>query len=252
MAVQADFPCPTRPRSALSYRLRGAAASPQRARVLSALAERRVAAASPTKNSLARSRPRNPFIEYDVREKRLKEERSWLQEDEAYLRERQEDLRHGSRMKNMAQRADSAGDLYEKRMYYGPHSMRLRNTRRSRSGAIARENQGSSLGSPTDRACERGGQPPSRAAGGGAAAARKLNSGSKGAACAGINGADLQAALSMRRLRQELLESCCTEVQEAWGFAKPVVEETRRQHGTILNGIRSLYRAATTVREEPI
>lgn len=81
------------------------------------------------KAGAAAARARNPFIEYEDREKRLAQERQWLQEDSVYLDERKEDLRHGAKMRQLATRCSTDEELYENRMFWGPYSVRMRATK---------------------------------------------------------------------------------------------------------------------------
>lgn len=83
----------------------------------------------------AAARARNPFIEYDVREKRLIRERKWLQEDSTYLAGRKEELRHSTMLKNLNIESESKQDLYEKRTYYGPYSVKLKSQKQRAASA---------------------------------------------------------------------------------------------------------------------
>mmetsp|Transcript_55702 Transcript_55702/g.155238 ORF Transcript_55702/g.155238 Transcript_55702/m.155238 type:complete len:407 (-) Transcript_55702:99-1319(-) len=73
---------------------------------------------------------RNPFIDTQAREKRVLQERKWLEEDDLYMSERTEDLRHGTAMNLLVQRDTTVDDLFEKRVFYGPCSAHLRGQRR--------------------------------------------------------------------------------------------------------------------------
>jgi len=75
---------------------------------------------------------RNPFLEYEDKEVRSTRERKWLQDDSTYMLQRKEDLRHGTAMKNLDTRAASAQELYDKRIYYGPCSAKLRASKSTR------------------------------------------------------------------------------------------------------------------------
>mmetsp|Transcript_172314 Transcript_172314/g.419015 ORF Transcript_172314/g.419015 Transcript_172314/m.419015 type:complete len:270 (+) Transcript_172314:393-1202(+) len=78
---------------------------------------------------------RSPFVGYnDSREAWLMQERKWLREDEVYLLERKEDLRHTSLMKKLATTSASDQDLYEKRTFFGPHSVKLKAAKVSKGG----------------------------------------------------------------------------------------------------------------------
>eukprot|EP00930_Biecheleria_cincta_P040352 TRINITY_DN27652_c0_g1_i1.p1 TRINITY_DN27652_c0_g1~~TRINITY_DN27652_c0_g1_i1.p1 ORF type:complete len:360 (-),score=70.20 TRINITY_DN27652_c0_g1_i1:30-1109(-) len=97
------------------------------------------AAAATAVNSQAKraaaARARNPFIEYDVREKRLIRERKWLQEDSTYLFGRKEELRYSTLMKKHNIECESKQDLYEKRTYYGPYSVKLKSQKQRAASA---------------------------------------------------------------------------------------------------------------------
>eukprot|EP00913_Durusdinium_trenchii_P007912 g7422.t1 len=58
-------------------------------------------------------RPKNPFIEYDAREKRLNQERKWLQEASGFLEQRRNELRQSAKMKHLDLRSDTDDRLYE-------------------------------------------------------------------------------------------------------------------------------------------
>ncbi|CAE7221886.1 unnamed protein product [Symbiodinium natans] len=86
-------------------------------------------------------RDKNPFIEYDVREKRLNQERKWLQEDSHFLEQRREELRLGSLLNQLNIQNDPDDQLYENRTFYGPHSMAMKATKARRSHrALPRSN----------------------------------------------------------------------------------------------------------------
>ncbi|CAE7363757.1 hypothetical protein AK812_SmicGene25027 [Symbiodinium microadriaticum] len=72
------------------------------------------------------ARAKNPFIEYDVREKRLNQERKWLQEDSRFLEQRREELRLGALLNQLNIQNDPDDQLYENRTFYGPHSMAMK------------------------------------------------------------------------------------------------------------------------------
>jgi len=74
-------------------------------------------------------RAKNPFIEYDVREKRLNQERKWLQEDTRFMEQRREELRLGALMNQLNISNDTEDLLYENRTFYGPHSMAMKATK---------------------------------------------------------------------------------------------------------------------------
>lgn len=107
------------------------AASPPRRRGAASSA----AAGVSSQKRAAAARARNPFIEYDVREKRLIKERKWLQEDSTYLAGRTEELRYSTMLKNMNIESESKQDLYEKRTYYGPYSVKLKNQKQRAASA---------------------------------------------------------------------------------------------------------------------
>eukprot|EP00411_Alexandrium_monilatum_P087070 CAMPEP_0175718650 /NCGR_PEP_ID=MMETSP0097-20121207/44279_1 /TAXON_ID=311494 /ORGANISM="Alexandrium monilatum, Strain CCMP3105" /LENGTH=326 /DNA_ID=CAMNT_0017026251 /DNA_START=1 /DNA_END=978 /DNA_ORIENTATION=- len=69
---------------------------------------------------------KSPFVGCDSREASLAQERKWLREDELYLLERTEDLRHASVMKQLAERCASREDMYEKRIFFGPISLKIK------------------------------------------------------------------------------------------------------------------------------
>ncbi|CAE7222787.1 unnamed protein product [Symbiodinium sp. CCMP2592] len=78
------------------------------------------------------ARAKNPFIEYDVREKRLNQERKWLQEDSRFLEQRREELRLGALLNQLNLQNDPDDQLYENRTFYGPHSMAMKATKARR------------------------------------------------------------------------------------------------------------------------
>jgi len=78
------------------------------------------------------ARAKNPFIEYDVREKRLNQERKWLQEDSRFLEQRREELRLGALLNQLNIQNDPDDQLYENRTFYGPHSMAMKATKARR------------------------------------------------------------------------------------------------------------------------
>mmetsp|Transcript_84252 Transcript_84252/g.272681 ORF Transcript_84252/g.272681 Transcript_84252/m.272681 type:complete len:322 (-) Transcript_84252:52-1017(-) len=94
-------------------------------------------ASGPTSKAASRAR-RNPFIEWDSREMVLMQERTRLQEDEAYMLKRKEDLRRGAMQKALAQRCSSQMDLFEKRAFYGNYSVKLRAAQVARGGKDGR------------------------------------------------------------------------------------------------------------------
>ncbi|CAJ1441777.1 unnamed protein product [Effrenium voratum] len=77
-------------------------------------------------------RAKNPFIEYDAREKRLNQERKWLQEAPDHMEQRRTDLRLGALLRHLDVRDDSDERLYENRTFYGPHSMAMKARQRPR------------------------------------------------------------------------------------------------------------------------
>jgi hypothetical protein len=70
---------------------------------------------------------KNPFVEFETREKRLMQERQWLlEEDGLYMQEKKKDLRH-NRVQNYINRNVQDGDeLYEERVFNGPMSRFMR------------------------------------------------------------------------------------------------------------------------------
>lgn len=144
-------------------------------------------------HSAARDKARNPFIEYEDREKRLMRERRWLQEDSDYLEAKKEDLRHGTLLNHLSLQVDSQQDLYEKRIFYGPYSVKLKASQANRSfrGASGLQTSNSS---------------PS------------LNSNRKNKPDRAISPSDCRedrsAAQSMRWLAQELKNSCGPQTRQ--------------------------------------
>eukprot|EP00440_Ansanella_granifera_P051024 gb/GFBE01055305.1/.p1 GENE.gb/GFBE01055305.1/~~gb/GFBE01055305.1/.p1 ORF type:complete len:371 (+),score=54.92 gb/GFBE01055305.1/:1-1113(+) len=143
----------------------------------------------------AAARARNPFIEYDDREKRLSRERKWLQEDSTYLNGRKQELKHGTLMNHLNIASDSKQDLYDKRTFYGPYSMALKASKQ--------------------RAQSAGRQRPQSACPAEVGRHRPVKE-------------DRSAAVTMKKLAQELRNSCSRETQR--GFEKAVA----RSQGTFL------------------
>jgi len=80
-----------------------------------------------SKNSRARDkRGLNPFVEYKQKEKRLKFERRWLQEDPVYMTERTQGLRLNTVQTRLQRQSMSSSELYEDAVYFGNYSMGLR------------------------------------------------------------------------------------------------------------------------------
>lgn len=73
----------------------------------------------------AKSR-KNPFAAYDTREFWLVQEHRWVQDDEKFFLEKKEDLRVSSLLKKLASWDASEQDLYERRTFFGPHSVKLK------------------------------------------------------------------------------------------------------------------------------
>eukprot|EP00435_Cladocopium_sp_Y103_P062735 s54_g24.t1 len=80
------------------------------------------------------NRDKNPFIEYDAREKRLNQERKWLQEASGFMEQRRDELRFGALMNQLNIRSDGDDRLYENRTFYGPHSVAMKARQRARAG----------------------------------------------------------------------------------------------------------------------
>lgn len=74
---------------------------------------------------------RNPFIEHDTREKRLRTERRWLQEDESYLWGRTRSLQKEGVRTSLARELQPGDLMYEFAVYHGPIS-RATSTRKER------------------------------------------------------------------------------------------------------------------------
>lgn len=83
------------------------------------------------------NRDKNPFIEYDAREKRLNQERKWLQEASGFMEQRRDELRLGALMNQLNIRSDGDDRLYENRTFYGPHSVAMKARQRARGIATA-------------------------------------------------------------------------------------------------------------------
>lgn len=94
------------------------------------------------------NRDKNPFIEYDAREKRLNQERKWLQEASGFMEQRRDELRLGALMNQLNIRSDGDDRLYEisvrlevhlemlNRTFYGPHSVAMKARQRARAGKM--------------------------------------------------------------------------------------------------------------------
>lgn len=108
------------------------------------------AAVSAKANRAAAARARNPFIENDVREKRLIRERKWLQEDSTYLSGRKEELRYSTLIKKHDIEGESKQDLYEKRTFYGPYSVKLK-SQKQRAASAGRQRPASAAPTVEDR-----------------------------------------------------------------------------------------------------
>lgn len=67
----------------------------------------------------------NPFIEYEDREKRLQQERKWLQEDSSYLEQRTADLRKGKVQNKLDCRSMSPETLFDNRMFYTDYAVKI-------------------------------------------------------------------------------------------------------------------------------
>lgn len=74
----------------------------------------------------SRARKNNPFIEYENREKRLQQERKWLQEDPKYMQHRTSDLKHGKVQQKLYCRSKSAEMMGEDRVLYGDYAVKMR------------------------------------------------------------------------------------------------------------------------------
>lgn len=134
----------------LSHRGRmGAPAASGGPRRRGAAAAAAAAVSSQAKRATA-ARARNPFIENDVREKRLIKERKWLQEDSTYLSGRKEELRYSTLMKKHNIECESKQDLYEKRTYYGPYSVKLK-SQKQRAASAGRQRPASAAPAGEDR-----------------------------------------------------------------------------------------------------
>lgn len=169
----------------------------------------------------------NPFMEYDTREKRLARERHWLQEDDWYLRERQEDMRHGAQMKRLVERAMPDQELYEKRLFFGPYSLQLQAARAAR-GSNRRP-------ATADNGIER-----ALASVGSIA---RISSGKRPASA--NPGEDRDAAQHMRRLQQELKSSCNEEVMRQFSNTTGVAAEPALElqaTAAFKEGLRRLFR----------
>lgn len=84
----------------------------------------------------------NPFVEYEDREKRLQQERKWLQEDPLYMEKRTSDLRQGKVQKELTCRSKSPETLFDARVLFGPYSTKIRERKeRSRGNSRAPSNQ---------------------------------------------------------------------------------------------------------------
>jgi len=72
-------------------------------------------------------RSKNPFVEFEDREKRVILKRQWLlEEDGAYMQERKKDLKHNHIQKHMDVETQEADDLYDGRVFWGPLSINIR------------------------------------------------------------------------------------------------------------------------------
>lgn len=80
---------------------------------------------------------KNPFIEYETREKRMMLERKWLQEDSQYMRHKKEDLQHEKVRKDLAVETMRDEDLYHIRTFYGPHAIKLQEKKSRVEHAVA-------------------------------------------------------------------------------------------------------------------
>lgn len=90
------------------------------------------------------AKARNPFIEYDVREKRLMRERKWLQEDSAYLMSRREELRCNKLLLSL--NMGSQEELYVNRTFYGPFSIAMKAQKQRAASAGRRPQSAPSAG----------------------------------------------------------------------------------------------------------
>lgn len=73
---------------------------------------------------------RSPFVEYEAREKRLIDERKWLQEDAHYMSQRKSALRHDMIQKNLAQQNLNMVEAYDNSIFYTDYALRLRTSNR--------------------------------------------------------------------------------------------------------------------------
>eukprot|EP00434_Breviolum_minutum_P026804 symbB.v1.2.023690.t1/scaffold2188.1/size86315/5 len=89
---------------------------------------------APVRRKGNRGTAKNPFIEYDAREKRLNQERKWLQEAVGFMEQRRDELRFGALMNQLNIRSDGEDRLYENRTFYGPHSVAMKARQRARAG----------------------------------------------------------------------------------------------------------------------
>ncbi|CAE7413915.1 unnamed protein product [Symbiodinium pilosum] len=164
----------------------------------------------------AGARAKNPFIEYDFREKRLNQERKWLQEDSSFLEQRREELRFGALLNQLNIQNDPDDHLYENRTFYGPHSMAMKASK-------ARRNQRGQLRASSAPIIER---PPKEAVcpsclweQKGAAALKSL------AQVLKISSEDIQRRPSFRESFQSCVPTCLSErlQRRAEDFAKSLV-----------------------------
>lgn len=166
----------------------GGITSPTRRNTSKAAASWKRAAPAAMQKSLKQRR--NPFVEYESREKRLTSERKWLQEDSVYMTERQEDLRHGAVQKSLATRTTSPEELYEKRTFFGSYSVKLKASRipkPSRASPAGERIPGARAASaPAKRATCVAGSPP---------------------AASGFRREDASAASCIKTLKRDLEES---------------------------------------------
>jgi len=91
----------------------------------------------------------NPFVEYEDREKRLKDERRWLLHDSCYLEEKVLTLKQASVHKNLWLDTIPDDDLAEARILFGNLSKKIRSIRNRRSewAVMQRTTSGQSDGS---------------------------------------------------------------------------------------------------------
>jgi len=81
---------------------------------------------TPTRLLIGLGPQHSPFVDFDVRGKRLALERRILESDEKHVEASRNGLRHDMVLNRLAKKGTSSDDLHDYRTMYGPHSVKIR------------------------------------------------------------------------------------------------------------------------------